>query len=107
MINRLSDIWHTHSGEVIPIVKMEDDHLLNTERMLLGRGAMDWSDREHLFTIHYQAIREEIDRRNLTPLEDHEDAIERQENFRPTTSISISGRVIYSEPECQNIPWSE
>lgn len=72
-------VWETHEGEGIPLSEMENGHLLNIERMLLGRGATDWADREILFEEWYGIIRDEIDRRGLTPLATHPTALGRQE----------------------------
>lgn len=49
----------------IPLSEIEDSHLLNIERFLIGRGRMDAEVRKDLFTWWYQTIRDEIDRRGL------------------------------------------
>ena len=72
-------MWKTHSGRLIAMQDLAESHLLSIERMLLGRGAREWPDRERLFTEHYGAIRDEIERRGLGLLADHGAALERQE----------------------------
>ncbi len=74
-------MWMTgnFSGrQLIPVSQLDDDHLLNIERMLVGRGRVDPSDREELFTKWYDVIRNEIDRRKLEiHPEDHQVAPKR------------------------------
>lgn len=72
-------VWKTYEGEGIPLSQIEDSYLLNIERMLLGRGAEDWADREVLFANWYDIIRDEIERRGIKPLATHPKALERQE----------------------------
>lgn len=72
--------WLTSQCELIPLSQILDSHLLNIERLLLGRGRVDPSSRQNLFTRWYHIIRDEIERRGLEPIpEDHTFAIIRQE----------------------------
>ena len=78
-------LWLTAQMELIHISQMDNEHLQNLERMLLGRGRVDPSFRDRLFEFWYLCIRDEMDRRGLEPLhEDHRLAIIRQEKKRLT-----------------------
>lgn len=64
----------------IPLSQIEDYHLLNIERMLLGRGRANGRARQHLFSNWYDVIRNEVERRGLELLrDDHPQAKMRQE----------------------------
>lgn len=62
-------IWHSHGGDLWTIDRLEDDHLLNIERFLLGRGDLKIYDShrrdEERWRRTYNTIRDEIDRRGL------------------------------------------
>lgn len=54
-------VWRTATGEMIPISKLGDNHLLNIERMLRGDGAQGW----------YWPADEPIGEGRLTKREEH------------------------------------
>ncbi len=59
-------VWIDGNHGEWPVSKLEDSHLLNIERFLLGRGQSDPSVRTDLFEAGwYPIIRDEISRRKL------------------------------------------
>ena len=72
-------IWITGNGDRIPLSSVDNQHLQNIERFLLGRGACDTGLREILFKNWYETIRTELELRGLPVLGDHPRAHERQE----------------------------
>ncbi len=72
-------VWITGQGERLPLSTVDNQHLQNIERFLLGRGARDASARQILFGNWYDTIRTELELRGLTVLGDHPVAHRRQE----------------------------
>ncbi len=72
-------VWITGDGSRIPLSSVDNQHLQNIERFLLGRGACDTGLREILFKNWYETIRTELELRGLPVLGDHPRAHERQE----------------------------
>lgn len=59
-------VWIDGNHGETPVSQLEDSHLLNIERFLLGRGQSDPSVRTDLFDNGwYPIIRDEISRRKL------------------------------------------
>ncbi len=104
-----SPMWTTHDGRRIYLSEMEDTHLLNIERMLIGRGAEDWGDRDRLHGKWYQVIRREIDARDLKMLADHpntQQALQHGGEHRPhhhVRRVVVNGKVAWQCParQCQ------
>lgn len=67
-------VWRTHDGSYLTLDMIEDSHLLNLERWLLGRGDLPIGPKMNPDSSHwqetYQNIRAEIDRRGLALLGD-------------------------------------
>ncbi len=75
-------MWLCGDGKTrVRLSEMDEGHLINVERFLLGRGATDAELRRKLFEWWYSTIRDEIDRRGLTDRlwETHPAALDRQE----------------------------
>ena len=65
-------LWKTAQLDNIPIGEIGDDHLLEIERMLIGRGGQDPKSREEMFINWYDIMRDEIEKRGLKMIqEDH------------------------------------
>jgi len=63
----------------IAVSEIQDSHLLNIERFLLGRAKVDADVREQLFEWWHQTIIAEIERRGLCPYNrPHPQAVARQ-----------------------------
>ncbi len=73
-------LWLTADMRLVPVSQMDNEHLQNLERMLLGRGGVDPSFRQIGFVRWYDIIRDELDRRGVMPIDwDHPRAKARQE----------------------------
>ena len=64
-------VWMMGDGELIFLSDIEDNHLLNIERFLIGDGTNYPVFRAQLHEWWYDTIRNEIERRGLLLKSDH------------------------------------
>ncbi len=89
-------IWLTSQMIPVRLSQMDNEHLQNLERMLLGRGRVDPPFRQVAFQRWYDIIRDEMDKRGMKPLQqDHQFAIMRQEKDAVMRHLNEASHTCY------------
>lgn len=81
-------------NQSLTILPLRDSHLQNLERWILGRGSEDIKARKKAYDRGmYDIIRDEIERRDLSLLDDHESIIPLSTKFDMSTIEEPMARI--------------